>query len=135
MFVSRSDFSYNKAAIEVKETASSYPELAAFPCVPPWLSFVFAGEDWFGALGVPAPSIDITSVVASEIPEKYAPLFAYLTGAAGVSAKLYPGDNTIPFAIYECPPDIPPIPVTPVVLINTPPETGPWFESPEAEWP
>jgi hypothetical protein len=138
MTVSRSDFSYNKAAFEVQKTAPNDPELAALPCVPPWLSHVFAVEDWFGAIGYPAPSIDITSVVGNVIPEGFSSLFSLLTAAGEVSAPLYPGDNTIPFAIYSCgatTPPIPPIPVTPVVLVNSPPVTGPWFDSPEAIWP
>jgi hypothetical protein len=138
MTVSRSDFSYNRAAFEVQQTAPNNPALAALPCVPPWLSHVYVVESWFGVLGFPAPSIDITNVVSNEIPGEFAPLFDLLTGAAEVSAPIYPGTNTIPFAIYSCAaakPPIPPIPVTPIVLVNSPPLTGPWFDSPEAIWP
>jgi hypothetical protein len=134
--VSRSDFSYNKAAFEVKETASSYPELEGLECLPPWLSFVFANEDWFGATGFPAPSIDINEAASHVIPEEFVEVLELLTEAGVVTKELYPGDNTIPFKIYQCPGlGIPPIPVTPVVLVNTPPVTGPWFDSPEAIWP
>ncbi len=138
MTVTRSDFFYNRSAFEVQETAPDDPALASLPCVPPWLSHVYAVEDWFGATGYPSPSIDITDVVGTAVPEEFSEAFDLFTAAAEVSAPLYPGDNAIPFAIYSCPatdPPIPPVPVTPIVLVDSPPLTGPWLYSPEAILP
>jgi hypothetical protein len=129
--INDSDFVYNDAAITVGGTAANDPVLGALACVPPYLSFVTASGDWFGQNGYPAPSIDILSVIGALIPEQYSALFGAGASLASVTAPAFGGDNTIPFSLYSCPElGIPPIPVTPVLLSETP--AAPWFPDPEA---
>lgn len=128
MFVENSDFINNEAAFDVAQTAENEPALAALPCVPPYLSFVMAYDVWFGGSGNPSPSVDLTEVVGAAIPEEYAPLFAAGTSLAELSAPLYPGGDSIPFAIYSCPQiGIPPTAITPIIVTSVPPK--PWFSS------
>lgn len=130
MTISNSDFVYNAAAIKVAETAEDDPALGALSCVPPYMSYVLAAGDWFGEAGYPTPDIDISGAVGAEIPGEYAPLFGAASSLAELTVSSYGGDNTIPFAIYSCPAlSIPPIPVTPVLLEETPPE--PLYPDPE----
>jgi hypothetical protein len=131
-WITNSDFVYNAAAIHVDETAENDPALGALPCVPPYLSFILASGDWFGVTGYPAPDLDISGAVGAVIPEEYAPLFGAAASLAAINASLYGTDNTIPFAIYSCSAlGIPPIPVTPVHLAETP--AAPLFPDPETE--
>jgi Right handed beta helix region len=126
MFIENSDFIYNDQAIAVATTADMDPALGALPCVPPYLSFVMAYDVWFGEAGYPSSSIDLTDVLGAVLPEEYGSLFQAFTSLAELSAPLYPGGDSIPFAIYSCPEiGIPPTPMTPVILTNIPPE--PWF--------
>ncbi len=130
--ISNSDFVYNEAAIDVAGTTDNEPVLAALPCIPPYLSSLVAAHDWFGKNGLPAPNLDLSSVVGAALPSEYGSLFGPALSLASLSAPIFGGDNTIPFAIYSCPEvGIPPIPVTPVVLVDTP--TEPNFADPEAD--
>jgi hypothetical protein len=130
MEVTHSDFVGNKAAFKVSGTADDAPGLGALDCVPPYLSFIFATEDWFGKNGYPAPSINIVSAIDPILPTEFIPLFEGLAFAAEISS-LYPGNNTIPYSIYSCPEaDIPPTPVTPVLVSGVPFEQN--FPDPEA---
>jgi hypothetical protein len=130
MTISHSDFVYNDAAISVGGTADNDLALGALPCVPPYLSFVYADDDWFGKDGVPAVSVDIGSVIGALVPDEYSSLFGAAASVASLSASVG-GDNTIPFAIYSCPEiGIPPIPVTPVIFENMPP-AAPLFSDPK----
>jgi hypothetical protein len=132
MTISNSDFIHNEAAIEVAQTAENDPGLAALPCVPPWLSFILSSNNWFGEVeeaGYPTPSMDISSAVGAPLPEEYAPLFEAAASLGSISAPLYPGGDTVPFAIYSCPEiGIPPTVVTPVIVTSVP--LGPWFPVP-----
>jgi hypothetical protein len=129
--ISHSDFVYDQAAISVGGTTNNDPALAALPCVPPYLSFVDASSDWFGKNGLPAPDIELASVIGAIIPEEYSSLFSAGLSLAGSTSSSFGGDNTIPWSIYSCPVlAIPPMPVTPVMLGNTP--DAPWFPDPEA---
>jgi hypothetical protein len=68
----------------------------------------------------------LTEVLGAVLPEEYGALFQAFTSLAELSAPLYPGGDSIPFAIYSCPQiGIPPTPVTPVMVMSIPPE--PWF--------
>ncbi len=126
MSIHNSDFVHNEAAIEVLETAENNPELAALPCVPPYLSNIYAYDVWFGETGFPAPAIDLSEVVGAVLPEEYGALFEVGLSLAELTGPLYPAADTIPWAIYSCPElGIPPTPVTPVVDIGIPSE--PWF--------
>ena len=128
--ISHSDFVYNDAAISVGGTADNDPILAALPCVPPYLSFVDGSSDWFGKDGLPAPDIDLASVVSAIIPGEYNSLFSAGASLAGNTDSSFGGDNTVPWSIYSCPVlAIPPIPVTPVILTESP--SAPWFPDPE----
>jgi hypothetical protein len=128
--ISHSDFVYNEAAISVGGTTDNDPILAALPCVPPYLSFVGASSDWFGKDGLPAPDIDLASVIGAIIPGEYSSLFSAGASLAGNTYSSFGGDNTIPWSVYSCPVlAIPPIPVTPVILTESP--SAPWFPDPE----
>ncbi len=122
--VEDSVFSYNSAAIEVDGTVDNDPVLAALSCVPPYLSVVDASTDWFGVDGVPAPDIDLGSVIGLIVPDQFSSLYSSLTSMIGAEAAA-PGGNTVPWAIYTCPAllDIP-IPVT-AVNLSIPPSYPP----------
>ncbi|HYP55650.1 MAG TPA: hypothetical protein VEQ41_05025, partial [Solirubrobacterales bacterium] len=126
MFVENSDFVFNEKAFDVATTAETHPELAALPCVPPYTSFVMVYDGWFGQTGTPSPSIDLTDVVGALIPEKYASLFQAFSSLAELSAPMYPGGDSIPFATYSCPGiGIPLTAMTPIIVTSIPAE--PWF--------
>jgi parallel beta-helix repeat protein len=128
--VAESDFVYNKKAFEVASTAENDPVLGALPCIPPYLSFVYAKNDWFGKFGLPAPDIDISGAIGATLPGEYAPLFGAAATLAELDFSLYGTDNTIPYAIYSCPAaGIPAIPFTPVIVEETPFE--PYYPDPE----
>jgi hypothetical protein len=113
------DFAHNDEAIDVAETAESEPLLVKLLCVPPYLSTVFVQESWFGPVGLPAPSIDLTEVVGATIPAEYAPLFGQTLALAKQIAPNLGLENTIPFKLYACPGlGIPPIPVSPVHILE-----------------
>jgi len=131
MSITESDFVYNNAAISVAGTTDNDPVLGALACVPPYLSFINASRDWFGATGLPAPDIDLLSVIGAVIPDEYGSAFGAASTLAHADYKLFGADNTIPFSIYSCPElGIPPIPVTPVLVGETP--ASPLYPDPEA---
>ena len=132
MRVAHSDFVYNEKAIDVKETAEGSPELGALSCLPPYLSFVISDGNWFGKFGLPAPDINISGAIGASLPAEYEPLFGAAASVAELNVSLYGTDNTIPYSIYSCPAlGIPPIPVTPVVILNTP--LAPLFPNPQVD--
>jgi large repetitive protein len=118
MTILDSDFVRNRIAVEVEETANNAPELAGLACVPPYLSFVAFVRSWFSPFGLPAPNMNLSSVIGAAIPEGYGPFFGPALALASEVQPNYKGaENQIPFSIYSCPAlGIPPIPVTPVVL-------------------
>lgn len=120
LFITDSDFVHNKAAIKVAHTAELEPALTSLPCVPPYTAFAWAERDWFGPLGLPAPSINLAEYLGAAIPAKYASLFSWASALASEVQPNYGLENTIPFSIYSCPAiGIPPIPMTPVHLVET----------------
>jgi len=46
------EFSNNDAAFDVQGTSDNDPALAVLPCVPLYLSFIDATNDWFGVHGI-----------------------------------------------------------------------------------
>jgi hypothetical protein len=137
MEVIRSDFALDKSAIKVAGTADNDPVLGALPCLPPYLSFIQAREDWFGPIGpdvtgLPSPSIDLASVIGFKIPDALASLFGAGATLAGDTYTSFGSYDSVPWSIYSCPAlaEIP-IPVTPVVVSATPAQ--PWFPDPETQ--
>ncbi|HET9592525.1 MAG TPA: hypothetical protein VFP17_06380, partial [Solirubrobacterales bacterium] len=132
MLIANSDFVYNEHAFKVAETTDNSPELAALTCVPPYLSFILSVNNWYGAVGLPAPDTNISGAIGASLPAEYEPLFSAGASLAELDYSLYGADNTIPFSIYSCSAlGIPPIPVSPVDIISTP--LGPHFPDPEVE--
>jgi hypothetical protein len=128
--ISEDDFVYDREAIAVDGTADEDPVLEALDCVPPYLSFVTAKEDFFGKTGTPPPSIDLASVLGATLPESFGNAFDAGLSLASESYSLFGDDDTIPWSIYSCPAlGIPPIPVTPVLVVGIP--ASPWFSDPE----
>jgi hypothetical protein len=81
-----------------------------------------ASTDYFGTDGEPTPSIDLTAVLESIIPTDFSSFYGSISNFISVEGPL-PGDNTVPWSIYSCPElDIPPFPVTAVIVPNFPVE-------------
>lgn len=128
MTLTGSDFIENEAAFEVAGTAASDPVLAEQECAPPYLSTVLAEDVWFGPTGLPAPNIDLAEFVGVILPEEYAAVLGPGVELGEHIAPLHGGYNTIPFAIYSCPPlGIPPVPVTPVMIPLTSVPSNPHY--------
>ncbi|HST69403.1 MAG TPA: right-handed parallel beta-helix repeat-containing protein [Solirubrobacterales bacterium] len=126
MDVSNSDFTSNEKAFDVNSTAVMDEALAALDCLPPYLAFIDSHENFFDSAGQPAPAIDLSSVLSPAIPPEYALLFSFFVSQANATASLYGTDDTIPWAIYSCPPQkIPAVPMSPVLVHST--HSGPNF--------
>lgn len=120
--VSHSDFVDNVAAFDVEGSEDNDPVLAKLPCVPPWLSFMKSSYDWYGPSGHPAPDINLGSFGGVVVPSLFAQVFRYLKTEINESVPLFGGENSVPWAIYSCPPAlIPPFPVTPIDFTITAP--------------
>jgi hypothetical protein len=126
MDVGNSDFTSNEKAFDVQSTAVMDEALAALECLPPYLAFIDSHENFFASAGLPAPAIDLSSVLSPAIPPEYALLFSFFVSQANATASLYGTDDTIPWAIYSCPPQkIPAVPMSPVLVHST--HSGPNF--------
>jgi hypothetical protein len=120
MTIVDSDFIHNNNALAVAETAKNFPELASLACVPPYLSFVYFYRDWFSPFGLPAPNIDLSSVIGAVLPAEFTSYFgATLAMASEIQPNYKGGENRVPFALYSCPAlGIPTIPVSPAALFE-----------------
>lgn len=120
MVVLDSDFISNRYAISVFETVDNAPGIGSLPCVPPYLSEAVFVRTWFSAFGLPAPNLDLSSVIGATIPGAYAWFFGPMMSVASMVQPNYESaENLIPFSIYSCPPvGITALPVTPVVLFE-----------------
>ena len=137
--VEDSVFAYNNKAFDVQGTTAGNPFLGYLDCIPPYGSVVDGTNDWFGSTGVPAPSIDIPSLVGLKIPDAFGHLYGSLTSMISVSNPLFGvGDDTVPWAFFTCPewgiPPLPPVPV-PAVDFSVPGVTLPGVMMQYAEKP
>ena len=102
------DWAKNIEAIDVEETSGpDYAGLGNLTCVPPWLTQIIAAHNWFAPDGVPAPNIDLGSLVGVVLPTKIpgSSLAYNASGVAGMIASegpLFGLANTVPWAIFSC---------------------------------
>jgi hypothetical protein len=121
--VTNSEFAYNRAAFTVASTAHQNPSFAALPCVPPYLSFIYATTDWFGASGVPGAAINLAPYGGLVVPDELSPLYSLMSSL--YSANAYLSDNTVPWTLYSCLGVS--FPVTPVLFRVSPdPQSEPY---------
>jgi hypothetical protein len=113
--VKNSQFAYTATAVAVTDTADNSPTLDTLACLPPYLSFLLATNDWFGVSGVPGSSLSLTGFTS-----------LYTSNAGMIAAEVaHPSTtNTIPWTMYNCatsptPPALP-VPVAfPVSAVHT----------------
>ncbi len=107
------DWAKNIEAIDVEETSGpDYAGLGNLTCVPPWLTQIIAAHDWFAPDGVPAPNIDLGSLVGVVLPTKIPGskflLLIDASGVAGIDRKrrchgaLRSREHQVPWAIFSC---------------------------------
>jgi hypothetical protein len=104
LHVTHIEFAYDTAAFDVQSTTDRDPVLAALPCVPPYLSFVDATDDWFGATGLPGASRDVASFAGAVAPPPFDALVSAMSSYVSAYVNVTPGlHDTIPWSYYNCP--------------------------------
>src|SRR5439155_5071681 len=82
-------------------------------CLPPYSSFIRGQGDWYGKAGLPGVGTDWTQYLDLATGDAWT-MYSWIKALFDTSANV--GTNSIPWALYSCPPlFILPFPVTPVL--------------------